>query len=195
MKLPEIIGIAGGNGSGKDTLADVRAEVNDAQKIGLSDLLRAEAINRGLDPKDRLVLSTISTEWAALYNDPGFLSIKAIETYRDMQPEQQNGLSVVSIRRLGEAAIIQQHNSPMIWIEADIQLRYENTQRRARPGDRKPFDVFKAEDDREMYGDPNDPLKPRMIEVKEAADIHVENNFDSKKAFEAFLKQHFELVD
>ena len=193
MKLPEIIGVAGGNGSGKDTLADLRTKLESAQKIGLSDLLRVEAVRLGLDPKDREVLSAISSQWADFYNDPGFLSIKAVETYRGMDVEQQNGLSIVSIRRLAEAAIIQQNDGPMIWIEASIEKRFENALRRARPGDDMTFEKFKADNDREMYGDPNNPLAPKMIEVKESADIEIVNEFDSLEEFEAFLKHEYDL--
>lgn len=62
--LPEIIGLAGTNGAGKDTLGDLRLSRHNARKVSLSDILRAEADKRGL-PHERIHLSRISTELSA----------------------------------------------------------------------------------------------------------------------------------
>jgi dephospho-CoA kinase len=59
--LPEIIGIAGTNGSGKDTLADLRTQRTGARKVSLSNILRVEADKRGLS-HERANLSMISSE-------------------------------------------------------------------------------------------------------------------------------------
>ena len=42
MKLPKIVGVAGTNGSGKDTLGRLLHELLDYKNISLSDILRAE---------------------------------------------------------------------------------------------------------------------------------------------------------
>lgn len=192
MKLPEIIGVAGGNGSGKDTLADLRVDLQRAVKIGVSDILRDEAEARGFEREDRNELSKISAEWTRTYGNLGFLADIAIQRYYELKEEDRNGLSVVSIRRLAEAEVIQQNGGKMIWIEADIEKRYDNAIKRKR-GKFISFEEFKANDDLEMYGNPDDPNRPRMIDVKENADILIENDFDSKEDFEEYLKQAYEL--
>lgn len=51
MRLPEIIGISGTNGAGKDTLAALRHEKEGAEHVSLSDILRRELIARGITPE------------------------------------------------------------------------------------------------------------------------------------------------
>lgn len=42
MRLPEIIGISGTHGAGKDTLAALRADKENALHVTVSDILRAQ---------------------------------------------------------------------------------------------------------------------------------------------------------
>lgn len=51
MRLPEIIGISGTNGAGKDTLAALRHEKEGAEHVSLSDILRRKLITRGITPE------------------------------------------------------------------------------------------------------------------------------------------------
>ena len=48
MKLPEIVGVAGTNAAGKDTLGELREQLQHAKFVSLSDILRRELDKRGL---------------------------------------------------------------------------------------------------------------------------------------------------
>ena len=58
----QIIGIAGTNGAGKDTVGELLAEHYGYLFVSVTELLRAEARRRGL-PVEREVLRSISAEW------------------------------------------------------------------------------------------------------------------------------------
>lgn len=49
--MPEIIGISGTNGAGKDTLAALSHEKEGAEHVSLSDILRRELIACGITPE------------------------------------------------------------------------------------------------------------------------------------------------
>ncbi len=80
-KLPEIIGLAGTNGAGKDTLGDLRFSRQGARKVSLSDILRAEADKRNLS-HERKNLGAISTEWGSKLG-AGALSTMTIRNFND----------------------------------------------------------------------------------------------------------------
>lgn len=62
VKLPEIIGISGTNGAGKDTLAALRHEREGAEHVSLSDILRRELTMLGV-PLERENLMNLSRQW------------------------------------------------------------------------------------------------------------------------------------
>ena len=127
MKLSKIIGIAGTNGAGKDTLGELLAERCHYKFRSVSDILREELTERGL-PHEREHLRALSTEWAREHG-PGVLSVKTIEAYvEEEKREGYNGLAIGSIRRPGEAKAVQDEGGVVIWIDADRKLRYDRIQ-------------------------------------------------------------------
>lgn len=193
MKLPEIIGIAGTNGAGKDTLADLRHQRNGARSVSLSDILRNEATKRGLD-HSRKVLSSISAEWGREFG-PNVLSMKTIEEYRQTKTADENGLSIISIRRPAEAAEIQKQGGVIVWVDADQRTRYDRVASgvRNRFDDAMTFEEFCAEEAREMRHENDDPATLNMAGVRDIADVHIENDFATKEEFENYLITNFEL--
>lgn len=192
-KLPEIIGLAGTNGAGKDTLGDLRLELHNARKVSLSDILRAEADKRGL-PHERIHLGAISTELSTNLG-AGALSIATIQNFLETRTSSESGLSIVSIRRPDEGRAIQDAGGTLIWIDADRELRYRRIleANRGRVTDIKTFEEFCAEEDREMYSASGDPFALNMSGVREISDIHLINEFGSKEKFKAHLIDRFSL--
>ncbi len=61
MKLPEIVGVAGTNGSGKDTFAEQRAIKAACKYVTVSDILREHLRAEGV-PLERKNLSDLSRQ-------------------------------------------------------------------------------------------------------------------------------------
>jgi len=197
MKLPEIVGVAGTNASGKDTLGALRARLQHAKFVSLSDILRHELDIRGLT-HERENLRGLSAEWKA-EGGSGVLVDKTIALYEsEKEPEGYNGLTMTSIRTIGEVEAIKAAGGVLIWVDADRDIRYARSQARnqGRPEDQKTFEQFCAEEDAEMYppkGQENDKAVLNMATVKEMADITILNEFASHEAYEEYLKTEFEL--
>ncbi len=193
MKLPEIIGIAGTNGSGKDTLADLRLERQHARKVSLSDILRTEADKRGLE-HTRENLGAISTEWGKQFG-AGALSLMTLRNFWDTRTEQETGITIVSIRRPGEAATIQANDGLVFWVDADREARYQRIKEanRGRVDDVVSFEEFCAQEDKEMYPTDSDPSTLNMAGVRAIADIQIENNFTTPAAYHDHLVNHFDM--
>lgn len=198
MRLPEIIGIAGTNGAGKDTLAELRDQYNHCLSLTVSELLRIELRKRGLST-ERENTASLSREWRTTSGDDGVLVEKAIEYYNHEKAQNgYEGFSVVSLRHPAEADAIHRYGGIVLWVDGDRRIRYERIQKAARtdrPDDNKTFEQFEAEELREMH-----PLKdaPRgslnMAAVKDKADMIIENNFDSLEKYQQFLLEKFEIL-
>lgn len=193
-KLPEIIGLAGTNGAGKDTLGDLRFALEMARKVSLSDILRTEADKRGLS-HERHNLGAISTEWGSKMG-AGALSAMTILNFYETRTEEETGLSIVSVRRPEEARVIKSEGGLMLWIDADREIRYQRIlhANRGRVTDVKTFEEFCAEEDREMYPESDNPFDLNMAAVRDMSDIHLVNEFGSPEEFEAYLIARFGLA-
>jgi hypothetical protein len=198
VKLPEIIGIAGTNGAGKDTLAELRDQYEHCFSMSLSDMLRLELGRRGLST-ERTNMANLSREWRQESRDDGILAQKAIEYY--LSEKAQNGykgFSVISLRHPAEADTVHRYGGIVLWVDGDRHIRYERIQRAARanrPDDLKTFEQFEAEELREMYppvGAPAGTLN--MAAVKEKADLFIENNFMALEGYKQFLLEKFEIT-
>lgn len=189
--LPEIIGIAGTNGSGKDTLAEIRHERNGARIASLSDILRIEATKRGLS-HERENLRDISAEWGRKMG-AGALSVMTLEHYFATKADTDTGLSIVSVRRAGEAATIQERGGVVLWVDAPAEVRYGRIALRARSDDMISFEEFCAQEAAELTPDSDDPFIVNMSAVRDIADLHLDNTFNSKEAYARHLAEMFDL--
>lgn len=192
-KLPEIIGLAGTNGAGKDTLGDLRFSRHNARKVSLSDILRNVADERGLS-HEREHLSAISTELSAKLG-AGALSAMTIHNFQETRASNEAGLSIVSIRRPDEGRTIQDAGGALIWIDAAQDIRYRRVVagNRGRIDDLVTFEEFCAQEEREMHPRSDDPFALNMAGVRDLADIHLLNEFDTRKEFEESLVNRFNL--
>ena len=194
MKLPEIIGIAGTNGSGKDTLGAIRQRLGGAITVSLSDILRHELNKKGIS-HERENLRSLSAEWRA-QEGPGVLSVKTIEQYnQEKEARGLKGLSIVSLRHPAEAEVIKQAGGIVVWVDADVRIRYDRILRRneGRAEDQKTFDEFVREEMAEMSPEGNNEGL-NMSGVRDIADIKITNDFSRIEEFEAYLIDQFELA-
>lgn len=195
MKLPEVVGVAGTNGSGKDTFAYHRSIKAPCKHVTVSDILREHLRAEGI-PLERKNLSDLSRQWREESGDHGILVTKTIHTYIcEKALIGYRGLSVVSIRHPQEAMRIKEHDGVVVWVDAEPGRRYERVSNsvRGRVDDQKTFDEF-IEEDADMYpGDDADPARVNMGAVRDEADIHIYNNFDLQSEYLEYLSRRFEL--
>lgn len=186
MKLPRIVGVAGTNGSGKDTLGNLLAE-RGYTTVSLSDILRHDLDEQGL-PHTRENLNHQSKKIRDARGDAG-VALRALEVHAEAK-----GLCITSIRTPGEAQILKDNGGVIIWIDADRKLRYERVLRahRGRIEDQVTFEQFSEQEDAEM-----NPTEQggglNMGGVKALADVMVDNVFETVEQYEQYLIKQFEL--
>lgn len=177
MSKPQIIGIAGTNGSGKDTAGHMLADKHGYLFISVTDLLRAEAQRRG-QPIEREVLRDISAEWRRELG-LGVLVDKAVAEYQTVK-DQYVGVVMASMRNPGEADRIHQLGGTMVWLDADARTRYDRVQanaaaRNRAEEDNKTFEQFQAEEAAEMHSS-GDAATLDGAAVKALCDISIMND-------------------
>lgn len=193
MKLPEIIGVAGTNGSGKDTLADIRYELQGCLRVTVSDILRRELRARDV-ALERRNLADLSRQWRDESGDNGILVTKTIKAYSsDKSVMGYKGLSVVSLRHPDEALRVKDHHGLVLWVDADPErFRRIGQSERNRIDDQKTFEEFLAEEEYDMNpGSDCDPARVNMGAVRELADLEIINNYRSPEEYAAHLITSF----
>lgn len=194
MKLPEIIGISGTNGAGKDTLAALRHEKEGAEHVSLSDILRRELNRLGI-PLERENLMALSRRWREETGDYGALATRTIQRYLGDKAVSctNSGLSIVSVRHPDEARRIKEASGKIIWVDADPKIRYERISagNRNRIDDQKSFEEFMYEEQREINPISHSPAAVNLGEVSRIADVRIENNFDSESGYIDFLLDQY----
>ena len=186
MKLPKIVGVAGTNASGKDTLGELLA-ARGYTVVSISDTLRAELRKDGLE-LTRENLSGRSQQIRAAEGD-GAMAQRTIAAHGG-----GNGLVITSVRTPGEAGAIQAAGGTMVWIDADQRVRYDRIAgaHRGRAEDMVSFEEFVRQEAVEMT-----PSQQggglNMLGVKEIADVTIDNNFASVADYEEHLRAVFEL--
>jgi dephospho-CoA kinase len=187
----KLIGIAGTNGAGKDSVGSILAEKHGFMNISVSDLLREECRKRGL-PVERENLRAISAEWRR-EGGLGVLVDKAVATFEE-RGASYKGLAVGSLRNPGEVDRIHENGGIALWVDADARIRYERIQhaQRGRDGeDDKTFEQFLAEEQAEMQHS-GDEATLNMAGVKALSDLTIKNEGDQaalEKAIVAIVEQ------
>lgn len=170
----KIIGIAGTNGSGKDTIGNILAAQYGFLFISVTDLLREECRVRGL-PVERENLRSISAEWRR-EGGLGVLVDKAVATYEASGTEYK-GLAIASLRNPGEAVRVHELAGTVVWVDADARVRYDRIQAANRgrgAEDTKTFEQFIAEEEAEMHSS-GDAATLDMAGVKDLSDMTLRN--------------------
>lgn len=161
-----IIGIAGKNGSGKDTAADYLVEKYHAHKLVFSDLLN-EALSVFIEKIGREDNAWLSTNLRSRFGD-GVLSAgmkKKIDS-------SKSSLIVISgFRDLGELAMLREYpGGILLYVSADIRTRWERiTKRAVKADDQVSFEQFANEKEKL-------PSEQYIEQLGEAADFKVAND-------------------
>lgn len=175
----KLIGIAGTNGSGKDTVGHILAEKHEWLFISVTDMLREECRVRGLEVA-RENLRAISAEWRR-EGGLGVLVDKALNEYEKQGGDgRYKGLVLASLRNPGEADRVHELGGTVVWVDADPQLRYDRIQSSNRgrgSEDSKTFEEFLAEQEAEMHHS-GDAATLNLAGVKALADTEIFNESD-----------------
>lgn len=186
------IGLAGTNGSGKDTVGLILAEKFGYLFIPVTELLRNEARRRGL-PIEREFLRPISAEWRRELG-LGVLVDKAIAEY-EKDADKYTGVVISSLRNPGEADRIHEFGGTMVWLDACPQVRYDRVQANAvvrnRAGeDNKTFEQFLAEEEDEMHAPVGgDSANLDGAAVKDRCDVFIMNDSNDLALLQTIVKQ------
>lgn len=169
MSQPLIIGVAGTNGSGKDTVMRLLSDKYNLLFVSATDLLTSE-LERDHLPTDRLHKAERAAAWRR-ESGLGVIVKKAYEAYQS-QTDKYDGLVVGSLRHPAEVEEIHNLGGQVLWIDADPKLRYERVQAndRGRVEDRVSFEQFMADEEREMHP-VGDAATLNMAEVKKQSDL------------------------
>ncbi len=164
-----LIGITGGFGSGKSTVASF-FESKGFKKIILSLFLEEEVGKRGLKKITRKILQDIGNEWRKKYGS-GILAKKALEYLGEVN----KNMVIDRIRNPGEIEVLRKNkNFILLGIIADRKVRFERL-RRIKRRESLTWELFKKLDKRDLG------LRQRKTGLKVAesiamADIFIENN-------------------
>jgi dephospho-CoA kinase len=181
----KIFGVAGTNGSGKDTVSKMLAERHGFLFADASAMFVAELNKRGL-PIDREHKAALSAEWRR-ESGMGVIVDKAVEMF-NAEPGKYKGLVVGSLRHPGEADRVHELGGTVVWVDADPRVRYDRIQKNlheritthAEAG--KTFEEFLAEQEREMTP-VGDEATLNISAVKDRADITLINDGNDMDAF------------
>lgn len=184
MNRTKIIGLAGTNGAGKDTVGHMLAAEHNYLFVSVTDLLRKEAERRG-QPVERGVLRSISAEWRR-ESGLSVLVDKAVAEF-ESSGSKYTGVVISSLRNPGEADRIHALGGTVVWVDADPRVRYDRVQKARRQRDRageddKTFEQFQTEEAVEMTRS-GDAATVDMSAVKELSDVTVINNDKPQNEF------------
>lgn len=168
----KIIGLAGTNGSGKDTVAEILSREYGYYSVSATDMLEAELKLRGLS-SERENKRSVGNEWRERYG-LSYIVDKAIEL---AEKAGANKLTVGSLRHPAEAKKVKHDGGIVLWVDADQKLRYERVQsgNRGRIEDKKTYKQFQREESEELN---KSSIKAGLsgAEVKKYCDVFIEND-------------------
>lgn len=170
----KVIGLAGTNGSGKDTVAQILAEDYGFFVVSATEMLEEELKKRGL-AFERENKRKVGNEWREKYGLSAIVD-KAIELANAADADK---LVIGSLRHPAEAEKVKELKGIVIWVDADPHVRYDRIQKnnRGRVEDNKTFEQFLKEEQDEMHSTGR-ATEIVGVEVKKIADIFIENNLD-----------------
>ncbi len=192
-KQPRIIGLAGTNGSGKDTVGQILSSQHGFLFVSVTEILRDELRKCGLEIT-RENLRGLSAQWRRESGQLGVLVDKAVAEY-EKASDKFAGIAMASLRNPGEADRVHELGGQMVWVDADPRTRYDRVQANAasrqRTGeDNKTFEQFLDDEAIEMSKSANgDDATLNMSAVKARCDVFIDNAGSDLAALQSTLTQ------
>lgn len=171
-----IIGLSGTPASGKDTVGSYLVEKKGFNHVSLSAVLRSVLKEKGIEINAEN-LNKVGNSMAEDYGK-AFL----VELAKEIADFNKD-LVISSVRQPGEIERLKEEkNFFMIFVDADIEIRYKRMCARGRQGDCKTLDGLKEIEKAQMDGSHGGM---NLTKCKEMADYVIENNgtmeeFDKK---------------
>ena len=167
------VGIVGTSCSGKGTVAKFLQD-RGYHYVSLSDMLREDAEEQGLDSKERQVLIDLGNKYREAYGAGG-LMVRAIQ--RIKQPAAayvfdsiRNPAEVNELRKAFPQTLI-------FSVDADPKIRYEKEQDRERKTGRKAAPTYEKFLEIESSENSDNPLAQQLRTTMATADLHLWNDF------------------
>ena len=185
-----VYGVAGTNGSGKDSLMELLVEkgfycfnTSAALRQISNAVFQATARGGNETPMGR-VGNAFRTAYPGGMVELGLLSwwLQCSVLSEDLQPR---GLVIGSIRGTGEASRLRAVGGKLIVVDADPHVRFARLTGRGRADDTDTFEQFQAKEAAEMAAGATDPTKFGMAAVIAMADIRIQNDGNDIAAFKA----------
>ncbi len=183
-----IYGVAGTNGSGKDSLMDLLVQ-HGFLLFNTSDSLReiSQAVFQSIDRGGNdAPLGRVGNAFRTVYPG-GMVELGLLDWWMragalpaEMQP---NGLVIGSIRGTGEARRLKEFGGKLVVVDADPRVRFERLKGRGRADDNITFEQFAEKEAADMAVGETDPTKFGMAAVIDMADIRLENNGNDIEVF------------
>lgn len=194
-----LYGVAGTNGSGKDTVLQVLAE-SGFFVFNTGDALRqitTAVMGTTQRGGNNSPTGTIAN-WQRTTYPGGMVTVGLIDYWTRIlhMPSELHpkGLAIGSIRSVSEAQALKEFGGKLLVVTADSRVRYDRIVGRGRAYEQTiTFEQFEAEDKAEMgYGE-TDPTKFGMAQVIEMADMTLENNADTIETFSETVRKTLQL--
>ncbi len=159
-----IVGLTGPNASGKSEVAAHLRRLGFACH-SLSDIVREEASARGLD-HSRVHLIAVGNDLRRA-GGPGVLAsrIRSRLAQRDVVDSIRNPAEVEELRRVP--------GFHLLGLDASVELRFQRSRRRARPGDGASLEDFMAKEEAENT---TDPAAQQLRATLQLADVTLVND-------------------
>lgn len=199
FKNVTIYGVAGTNGSGKDTVLDVLGELdfytfNNGDALRKISLLALGSTGRGSNDAPAPRIANVQrARYPGGMVELGLLQywIQVLHLPPELQPA---GLATGSIRGVNEAKRLKQLGGKLIVTDADPLVRYERFKNRGRYYEKSiSFEQFQAEELGEMGTPESDPTKLGMAEVISMGDITITNDSSDIEAFKQQVRERLGL--
>jgi dephospho-CoA kinase len=179
-----IIGVSGTNASGKDELAEYLRDKHGFLLFHTSDYIREVALEYYGNILRPTLIKTANE--LRVKNGAGVLAKMGIQKFNDKN-DKYPGVVISSLRAIGEADEIHNAGGRLIYLDSDRVTRYKRLFARGREDDNIDFDTFVKEEEMEL-SNKDDPSKQSILDMKERADICIENDGTLEEFYEKIVK-------
>lgn len=191
----KIVGVAGRDRSGKDTLAELFIAAG-FFGFSLGDAFREHSRKRHADEPDPISVKnmTETSNWLRSTQGPDVILKEGLKAYEAAlaRGETYKGVVMYSIRAPIEADFIVAEGGELVWVQTDDEIRHKRRIKHIRDGEAKvTLQEMLAQE--ALQADPQ-PGIPREVQmdlnyVKSKATIVLENNGDDLQEFETRAKE------